>query len=285
MSDPLFPFALGSDGKVKRADNAPRELSYTCLDHGCAMVLKRGEILTPHFAHTPGWAGECSGESMAHKASKLLLIEQIPKGLEVVRPDCKCGAKSKPFSVPAGSEGAEEVQVGRLRVDVAALANGVHVLYLECRKTHEVDAIKALELSGVGVPWVEVWADDVVNDPGTLYPIQGSDLFSLRLPCPACVDRIEQDGKRRRQYELTHAVEIAAAAKRSSARKTAEYESNLARIAKTAVVNRWACDSCKAVFNLPRVCCAVCGRFAPHEVQERRMRFGWPDTSTHEVRP
>jgi len=67
--DILYPYALDKGGLIVKAVDAPRSDIYSCI--GCAerMVLRRGEIKRPYFAHYTENLN-CKPETVLHKMAK-----------------------------------------------------------------------------------------------------------------------------------------------------------------------------------------------------------------------
>jgi len=64
-----YPYALDKGGLIVKAVDAPRSELYTCIACGERMVLRRGEIKRPHFAHYPE-NPNCAPETVLHKMAK-----------------------------------------------------------------------------------------------------------------------------------------------------------------------------------------------------------------------
>lgn len=162
-----YPLACDSVGAYRWAADAPRG-SYTCLGCGAPMVLRRGEIFQPHFAHAAGYGAGCSLESTIHLAAKQAIVDAVAS-----RQPIQVDLGHTGWFVPAVHEARAEHRFRSRSIDVALLtASGWIVLAIECRASHAVDDVKAEELSDASVPWIEVHAEDAARHPQLLNPIR-----------------------------------------------------------------------------------------------------------------
>lgn len=85
----MFQPALNKSGKIVLAtQETPRDEHYTCVSCQETMILRKGNIIRPHFAHKMNT--NCSAESAIHKAGKLLLQEFLLTGQELtIRKQCR----------------------------------------------------------------------------------------------------------------------------------------------------------------------------------------------------
>lgn len=245
MSEVQFAVAADRLGNIVHAKTCMRGIDVVCVECASEMVLRRGDILQPHFAHKPGC--ECVGtpESAAHKAGKRLLAKTLggwlrgAEGPSLHRACKHCGMpRRKPMALvlPEGAVVEEEYRASGAsrRVDVAITSPANDVAYFEVYVDHPVDFEKARALTGTGVPWVEISAYDLVEHDGRLIvPISGSDVFRWD-NCPTCS---EKQFARSRQVGACH----------------------------------WSCKRCGAAFDVARIACASCGSFSPDSVQAKRM--------------
>jgi len=68
-NDILYPYALDKVHSIVKAVDAPRSDIYSCMNCGERMVLRRGEIKRPYFAHHTE-NPNCSPETVLHKMAK-----------------------------------------------------------------------------------------------------------------------------------------------------------------------------------------------------------------------
>ena len=72
-----YPYALDKGGSIVKAVDAPRSELYSCIACGERMVLRRGEIKRPYFAHYTEDLN-CTPETVLHKMAK----DNIKAGIE-----------------------------------------------------------------------------------------------------------------------------------------------------------------------------------------------------------
>jgi len=198
------PVGLAPDGRPVMARQAREGLEYRCP--GCAgpLLLKRGAVRAPHFAHKTTLG--CSPETALHQGVKNWICLVLQKRLARKRaPDPKlrvpcegprwrreqrlgdpCPGKAwLRVSELAFDEVAEErMTPDGLRPDVLLLHQGAPVLAIEVLVTHAVDAAKAARTS---CPWVELNALQVLSRPSVWEPHRQSHPWSG--VCPNCLWR------------------------------------------------------------------------------------------------
>ena len=73
----IYPYALDKGGLIVGAVDAPRSEGYYCIGCGERMVLRRGEIKRPYFAHYTE-NPNCKPETVLHKMAK----DNIKEGID-----------------------------------------------------------------------------------------------------------------------------------------------------------------------------------------------------------
>ena len=184
----MTPFALDSGGRLTHANDASRGNGYFCPACEQKLTLKRGKIKMPHFAHKP--ESNCSGETIKHQVAKLRVADAITnwKMGKTEAPrialGCKnewCGA-TKWLPLPDRvSEAVLELPIGAYRVDVALMNGETPMAAIEVKVSHAVDNTKAEQLK---IPFIEVDADAVIDNPTTLKPIR--DTLEKKITCTSC---------------------------------------------------------------------------------------------------
>lgn len=178
------PYGLDDNEKLVPVNQAYKGEHYRCPQCKDSLIFRSGEHRAAHFAHTP--ESHCSLESILHITAKGLVHEAInanASGKASVYLDnhCKsCGVTFK-TELPPGTftEAKLEVRLGNFICDVVGYRGKNVALAVEVVNTHSVDNIKA---SGLKVYWVELKAEDIVQDPFTWIPTQA------RLKNSYCVD-------------------------------------------------------------------------------------------------
>ncbi len=130
--------------------------------------MRRGEIVTAHFAHKHDQNSSCAGggpETWQHKLAKQLLSDDLDKW-QFVKECSGCNGqkgKAKRFLAKENYAGRIEYPYGRFSVDVMVLRNGVESAALEVRFTHAVDEQKRKYFEKHKIPIIEVEAEQVID--------------------------------------------------------------------------------------------------------------------------
>jgi len=201
------PAGEAPTGRLVLARNARADVTYRCPGCRCELVLRRGEVRAPHFAHRA--IGFCSPETALHQGVKawiaLILrgrLRGLRRGIPCLRVPCRGrqhhgdphGGRLCPGEawLPLAELDFDQVLVEEatadgLRPDVLLLKQGVPVLGIEVLVAHAVDAAKAARTSH---PWVEVEGMQVLRSPGTWKPSQASHPWTGSCPACAWADRV-----------------------------------------------------------------------------------------------
>ena len=147
MTNLQIPYAYTPNKTPMSPEVAEKGQDFSCPLCENEVVLKRGDVRRPHFAHKPDTG--CSGEGVRHKVAKQMIYVMY---LQTVRspmmsvttfrrcPNCSQGVLLS--QTPQYDDVACEVDVGRHRIDVALLRDGKPVSGIEVRDTHPVDDAK-----------------------------------------------------------------------------------------------------------------------------------------------
>ena len=168
MTNLQIPYAYSSNKIPISPEVAEKGKDFSCPLCDSEVILKRGEVRRPHFAHKPDT--ECSGEGVRHKVAKRMIYLMYLRTVRTVMtsvttfrrcPNCSQGVL---FSqTPQYDDVACEVDVGRHRVDVALLRDGNPVSGIEVRDTHPVDDAKWDAFKELRFPCIEVASKDVIR--------------------------------------------------------------------------------------------------------------------------
>lgn len=180
------PFGVNETGQLVSAAHASKEDAYHCPSCATVLVFKAGEQRAKHFAHKT--VANCSPEAAVHKIAKRLVVEAInhhssqPVLIDDACDRCQGDITS---AVPASTfaSAAEEQAVGPFICDVLAQQTNGKQLAIEIKNTHAVDERKAKELA---VPWLELEAEAVLNNPNHWQPIQRNTRANY---CQSCKPR------------------------------------------------------------------------------------------------
>lgn len=185
------------------AQLAPRQRpSSACPVCRRSVILKLGARVAHHAAHRPGdacvvTAGESAlhlntkchlaaalRDAVAAGAATLSVEERCIVGEHLGFPDARCGNTQDREWATDWDEVAIEYRFGQRVPDIMLLKAGEPVGAIEVFATHRVDDEKAAALRELGVPWLEVKADEALFAAETAW--------TCALPL-----RAEQEGPRR----------------------------------------------------------------------------------------
>ena len=187
------PVAVSSDGSYVRPHDAVPSQAYRCAGCGADVVLRRGEVRRPHFAHRGGEG--CSSESTLHRAAKAELLRVVEEWKSGTGPR-PCVSRPCPrFGCDGGvvqdipddiTHAAAEVRLrGGVVADVVLYRGEKPAAVIEVLATSRVGDEKARRFTS---PWVELRAEDVLDRPYWWVAVQdGLQPFT----CPSCVKRVE----------------------------------------------------------------------------------------------
>ena len=168
-----IPFALDDGERLSSPTEAEKGRGYFCPACHSPVILKKGAIRTPHFAHRVSEV--CNQETITHKTAKLIVQKAVQdwklgnrKAPELQRRCEICGKyNSQPLPQEIDSAVLEYKLPDGSIVDVALMSGGVAKYAIEIRVTHAVEEIKAGRIS---VPFVELIGDDLVETPSIWVP-------------------------------------------------------------------------------------------------------------------
>jgi len=244
-------------GRLVLARNARADVTYRCPGCRCELVLRRGEVRSPHFAHKA--IGFCSPETALHQSVKAwiaLMLRRRLRGLRrgIPRLRVPCRGRQHPGDPHADrlcpGEAwlplveldfdqvlVEEATADGLRPDVLLLKQGTPVLGIEVLVTHAVDAAKAAKTSH---PWVEVQGTEVLRSPGTWKPSRASHPWTGSCHACAWAARIIGSGIQEWEDTADYVSQLAAAFFEETMKAWLQSSS---RRVKPALV--WRCPWCR----------------------------------------
>ena len=134
-------------------------------------MLKRGEVRQPHFAHLSGEG--CGGEQVVHLLAKRLVVHLLRGGHQpLLRRGCASvgceEVRLQSWELPPFDDVREEVECGSFRLDVGLLSGGEVVAGIEVFYTSRMSRFKQFHMA---VPWLEVDAQAVLNEPEVWEPL------------------------------------------------------------------------------------------------------------------
>lgn len=180
------PFAFDDEKRLYDPYTAKKRKHYFCPACKDTVILRKGEIKKPHFAHKA--SETCNQETILHKTAKQLIVDAISDwktdkiDAPVLKRTCEICRQSKDQPLPDKVEDAilEYRMSEGFIVDVALMVGNQPAAAIEIKVTHAVDKNKAKLLSS---PFIEVDGQKIIENPTVLEPIQ--DHF-LPLTCRAC---------------------------------------------------------------------------------------------------
>lgn len=189
MESLRVPYGLNEAGDLIPAYSADKGSVYRCPCCGVQLIHRAGEIRAKHFSHPP--ASNCNLESVLHITAKRLVHAAIKEnasgGQKISLEHCcqNCGIVFT-TSLPGRtfSDARLEVKVGDYICDVVGYRGKEIGLAVEIFNTHQVDSRKA---SGLMVHWVELTAEDVIEDAYQWRPTQAHLKESF---CKSCKDQM-----------------------------------------------------------------------------------------------
>lgn len=174
-----IPYALTESGARVRPDDGERGVRYLCPECHARVVLRRGEMKVPHFAHyTTPESCRLVGEGWVHVAAKQAVFATVMECVEVGQPQIRllhacevCAAEKWQMLPPRVHEARLECQLTSGRIlDIGLFdVEGCLLAGIEIRHSHAVDHGKARDLQGT--PWIELSAVDALQCPETWRPV------------------------------------------------------------------------------------------------------------------
>ena len=142
------PCARAFGGVVVFPHNCARGKNYTCPECTKSVILKRGAVKTPHFAHKGSHS--CTGESLVHMSTKEYIASAVPSPDFTIVAGCtvRCLTCTQFRGGPMYTA-KTEVTIGSYRVDVAVYRKGRLYAAIEVCHTHACSAEKLRVLSTV----------------------------------------------------------------------------------------------------------------------------------------
>lgn len=170
MTNLQIPYAYSSNKIPISPEVAEKGQDFSCPLCDSEVILKRGKVRRPHFAHKSDTT--CSGEGVRHKVAKQMVYLMYRRSIDTpmisIGISRKCPNCSKYAIHSQGRTGYDddvkcEVDVGRHRVDIALFRGGKPAYGIEIRDTHPVDDAKWDAFKKLGFPCIEVEAKDVIR--------------------------------------------------------------------------------------------------------------------------
>jgi len=139
------PYAL-SGTRVGFPHTANRSEQWSCPECHAEVIVKRGDIKVPHFAHKASQSG-CRGETFAHSSTKEWIAANVQSpGFRITSTCTGCCEPFTAFRGARGLAGATEVQIEAYRADAAAVECGRLVAAFEVLHSHKTGARKMATL-------------------------------------------------------------------------------------------------------------------------------------------
>ncbi len=180
------PFAFDDEKRLCDPHTAEKERHYFCPACKDTIILRKGEIKAPHFAHKA--SETCNQETIIHRIAKQLILQVISDWKAgkidppILKRTCEICRKPKDQPLPDKVEGAmlEYRMSDGFVVDVALIVENEPAAAIEIKVSHAIDENKANLLS---IPFIELEGQKVIENPHAFEPIH--DQF-LSFICRAC---------------------------------------------------------------------------------------------------
>ena len=186
-----------------------REQEYSCICDakcGCVLVLKRGNVIKPHFAYpASGKRTGCTGkiptpEALAHCSAKWLIHDKLAEFSfwNVCGVNHRIGTETQ-YDALEWMSTVEKKIPGTKRIADVLLENMFteEVVAIEVLNTHKVDFLKAQECKATNVRIIEVRADSV--NAGTRV-LNNQWVCEEWDECQKCVEADKRDEQMRALY-------------------------------------------------------------------------------------
>ena len=200
-----YPYALDASDQVVNILDAPKRQSYLCLACSAPMLVKRGHIRQPHFAHKE--AIPCTDPNTAlHKTAQALIVKSLvyarnnQKEYRLGYPCPDCGEKVSYNIVPVVTDvNPEETIVDGTRSDIVIYRDDNKPIIIEVVVTHDLEPGTRQRYAESKIPAFLIRPTWDSLDELESSVIADSTLNLQAKPCSACVEREER--QRRQQKE------------------------------------------------------------------------------------
>lgn len=208
MKELRIPLALDESNLVVAPDNARKDEKYFCPSCGDLLVLRKGEIKKPHFAHKA--TDTCSEETVIHKLAKFLIIQKVDEWKKgnssspVINrkcPACKSIIKQELPDKVDTAIAERKLESGYI-ADVVIITNDKIAAAIEVKVHHAIDEKKK---NNIGIPFIEVLGEEVVKNPLEWKPI--TDKFKP-FRCKECEKAVEKYNQKIKSVSQKTKVEI-----------------------------------------------------------------------------
>jgi len=190
----IYPYALDKAGLVVKAVDAPRTEIYSCIACGERMVLRRGEIKRPYFAHYTE-NPTCKPETVLHMMAKDIIKAGLDTAIKMKYEypftwHCPiCDQEHKGNLALSPREVKTEVSLDGVRPDIlVSSTNGKPLVAIEVVVTHspEQEAIDAYKQLKLPVLLVEPGWEDLKHLSSGLGPVEAWRAPCRAKRCPKC---------------------------------------------------------------------------------------------------
>jgi hypothetical protein len=201
-----------------------------CPECGRRVTLKLGAVRRHHAAHDPGAACAATNpETALHLNTKLALAAVLAAAasndavLSIVRSCCGAiGERCTETRIAPWLHGWDTVliehRIGPVRPDIVLERGGASVAGIEVLRSHAVDEQKRAALALLGVPWIELAANEELSKAGG---------WSVHHPLPV-VRTNQADEWRCERHEALHATLLRSREEeRTAAMETARHSTRL----------------------------------------------------------
>ena len=193
MTEPKLPFAIDDTQSLIGPETADKGRSYYCPACGDLVILRKGEVKAPHFAHKVSESSEaCSQQAIIYKTAKLLIQRavsdwksgKVPSPL--VKRQCKIceSVTEQPLPDKVDSARIEHKLAENVIADIALMVGDQAAAAIKIRVAGTVYEVKALS-----IPFIEIDGNEVLAHPTYWTPIV--DKFKP-LACQTCAANLKK---------------------------------------------------------------------------------------------
>lgn len=163
MPNLQIPYAFTNTKLPVSPQMAKKGQPFSCPVCEDEVILRRGDIRQPHFAHKPDTG--CSGEGVLHKTAKEMIHFMYKHRTVSLIQKCPntCGREGAYIETGDRFDVDIEVAIGKYKVDVVRLREGKPYFGIEVRNTHPVPDEKWDAFQKMKFPCIEVEAQSVVR--------------------------------------------------------------------------------------------------------------------------
>ena len=158
----MNPYAYVDNKLVTAAGVKNREMDFRCPGCSESLILRKGDVRVPHFAHKPNMP-ECAPDLITHKIAIDIICESQKAICYRYRcPNCSGGLDRYLPTEPKYSF-VKEYKIGRYRADIGVLEQDEIVGVIEVCHTHKNEPDKVAYYNKKRIPYLEIKAQSIID--------------------------------------------------------------------------------------------------------------------------